>query len=887
MLTAGVITPVDHSDWATPLVVAHKADGAIRLCADYKVTLNKVLMVDRYPVPRIDDLLSNISGYKYFSKLDLSQAYNQILLDDTARYTVVNTHRGLFQYNRLVYGLSSSPGIFQRIMLNLFKNMPHVIVFLDDILITSKTIQEHNQHIQEVLHILQSNGLKVRKDKCEFFVDEVKYLGFIINKDGVRVDTDKVAPIIRMSPPTNVSELRSFLGMVNFYGKFIKHLSDILVPLYELLRKGKHWMWGGRQNDSFIRVKKALCSVEALVHYDMRLPCLVTCDASGHGIAAVLAQSSGDGVERAVAYASRALTAAEMHYSQVHKEALAIVFAIKKFHQYLYGRNFVLRTDHKPLVTIFGPNCGVPTAAASRLQRWAILLSAYDFTIEYVRTDQNTADALSRMIQGHRDNGVLERDEVPEQTYLHFASDAMLLDYKLLRNETSKDILLSRVLNYLKDGWPLEVEVKELKPFLNRKSELYEELGCIMWGHRVVIPEACKEKVLRELHEPHMGIVKTKALARSYVWWPGIDEAVERVCRACAVCAAVADAPPAHEPRLWPWPERSWVRLHADFLGPLAGTKYLIVVDPHSKWIEAIKMSGTSASYVIDVFREMWARFGLPKQLVTDNGPPFTSTEFQGFLTSNGVEHIFTAPYHPASNGACESAVKICKKVMKKSMEQGTNMHTALCRFLLNYHNTPHYATGYPPAKLLLGRSLRARLDCLKPELTSRAHEHQDRIRKQAKGVQRSFQVGDLIWYRKFGTNKTKWCPGRIVECLGGTNYSVKEESGAETVHRHVDQIRSRVIDQAGQSNPFKNLHETPQHRSLAYPLPSPGPAVGTEVNDDDDAAAGNAQAAPVETQPNITRNPPAAGQATPELLVANRPKRTRFPPVRYGLEID
>lgn len=609
-----------------------------------------------------------------------------------------------------------------------------------------------------------------------------------------------------------------------------------------------------------------MCSVEGLAHYDVCAPCVLTCDASAHGVGAVLAQ-------------------AEMHYSQIHKEALAIVFAIKKFHQYLYGRTFVLRTDHKPLVTIFGPNSGVPTAAASRLQRWAILLSAYDFTIEYVRTDLNTADALSRMIQGHRDSGVQEPDEVPEQSYLHFASEAMLLDYKVLQKETVKDTLLSRVLSYLNDGWPVEVEVRELRPFLNRKSELYEELGCIMWGHRVVIPQACQEKVLRELHDTHMGIVKTKALARSYVWWPGVDEAVERVCRACAVCAALADAPPAHEPRLWPWPERAWARLHADFLGPIAGTKYFIVVDSHSKWIEAIKMTSTSANFVIDKLRDLWARFGIPKQFVSDNGPPFTSSEFNNFLARNKIEHILTAPYHPASNGACESAVKICKKVIKKAMEQGIEVDAALCRFLLNYRNTVHYATGETPAKLLQGRTLRSRLDCLKPERTARALEHQARIMRQARGVQRQLQVGQSVWYRKFGASNIKWVPGSIVECLGDTNYSVRNDLGTETVHRHVDQIRNRVMDQVGENPP----RQTPDKRKqcLAYPVfpPSPESDEGLEVGSGEHAAAGSTPAGPSTAPRRRDRSSP--GEATPELLVTNRPTRLRRPPIRYRLEID
>lgn len=304
--------------------------------------------------------------------------------NESRAYTVINTHRGLFKYNRLVFGLASSPGIFQKFMVNLFKDIPDVVIFYDDILIKSKDLDSHIKTIERVFEVLQQNGLKIKKKKCEFMADQVQYLGFIINKDGVKVNPDKIKPIVEMPHPTTATELKSFLGMVNFYGKFIKNLSSFLVPLYDLLKKGRHFCWGKKHNEAFVHVKRLLCSADVLVHYDMSQPAVLTCDASAGGLGAVLAQ-------RVVAYASRALTPPEKHYSQIHKEALAIIFAIDKFHQYLYGRQFTLRTDHKPLVSIFGPNTGIPITAASRLQRWAIKLSAYNFAIEYIRTDKNTA----------------------------------------------------------------------------------------------------------------------------------------------------------------------------------------------------------------------------------------------------------------------------------------------------------------------------------------------------------------------------------------------------------------------------------------------------------------------------------------------------------------
>ncbi|CAK1590029.1 unnamed protein product [Parnassius mnemosyne] len=391
---------------------------------------------------------------------------------------------------------------------------------------------------------------------------------------------------------------------------------------------------------------------------------------------------------------------------------------------------------------------------ASRLQRWALIVSSYNFKIEFISTERNTADALSRMIKTYKETGSCEQSDEPEQTYLHFATEALLLDYNILKKETVHDPILSRVISYIRDGWPGELNIKELKPYYNRKNELYTELDCVMWGHRVVIPSVCRSKVLKELHDSHMGMVKTKGLARSYVWWPGIDEDIEKLCRSCQVCLEVADAPPAHAIRSWPWPDRPWSRLHIDFFGPIAGNTYLVLIDACTKWMEVIKMSSTNAKAVIKALREIWSRFGLPKQLVSDNGPPFTSLEFKQFLENNGIQHTFSAPYHPSSNGAAENAVKTCKKVVKKALSQNLDVDTALLRFLLVYRNTEHCTTGESPAKLLQGRSLRMRLDCLKPERADRVNAAQRHQQLAAGGSQRCFNEGDEILYRNYGTGK-------------------------------------------------------------------------------------------------------------------------------------
>lgn len=821
MLRAGVIEPVETADWATPLVPVRKADGGLRICADYKVTLNPVLKVDRFPLPRIDDLLVQLNGAKYFTKIDLSQAYNQVELDDPDNLTVINTHKGLFKYKRLVYGLSSSPGIFQRIMSNLFNDIPYVGVFLDDIIIGTPDAELHLQILEKVFKRIHENDIKLKQNKCKFMTNEVKYLGFIISAEGIKVDPEKVEGILKIPQPGNITELRAFLGTINFYAKFVKNLSSILAPLYNLLKKGTHWFWDKECESAFNKIKSILISADVLTHYDPRKPLFVTCDASARGIGGVLSQKCecegdsrcphGDGGERPVVYVSRALTSAEKHYSQIEREALAIVFCLEKLHQYLYGRHFTLRTDHKPLVTIFGPKQGIPAMVASRLQRWAIKLTAYTYDIEYIASKQNGADGLSRLPALLTNNR--HRDILPEQTYLHFAQNSLLLDYNVVKKQTSSDPLLSRVLNYIRSQWPIENEIKALQPFFNRKNELYEELGCVLWGHRVVIPEECKSKVLDELHESHMGIVKTKSFARSYVWWPGIDEAIETLCRGCRVCAAEGDAPPRQAPCCWPWPDKPWSRVHVDFLGPIAGKIFFVLIDARTKWLEVTQIPSTAASHSIKFLSDIFSRFGLPKQLVSDNGPPFTSSEFSLFLKSIGVEHLFSAPYHPASNGAAENAVRTVKKAIKKSIRENVDINLYLSNFLLHYRNTEHCTTGETPALLMFGRRLRTKLDALRPDLNARVNKAQKRQQERGSQGTRELHEGDEVWLRQFRGND-KWVSGRVTQKIGISDYKVVDELGRES-HKHIDQLKQRI------------------RSSLICPSSPPGPSTDLEIPQD------------------------------------------------------
>ena len=399
LVAEGTLEPVTHSEWATPLVAVLKADRkSVRLCGDFRVTVNPVAKLDRYPVPKVEDLFATLSRGKLFTKLDLSHAYQQLLLDDESKkYVVINTTKGLFRYTRLPYGISSAPGIFQREMEHLFQGIPGVVVYLDDILVTGEDEQSHLRTLETVLKRLSETGLHVKQSKCLFMVPSVSFLGHQIDADGLHPLKDKVKAIEAAPTPTNVTELKSYLGLLTYYGKFLPNLATKLAPLYKLLQDVP-WEWTPEQDKAFSESKTLLASSSLLVHYDPKLPLTLACDASAYGIGAVLAHRMPDGSEKPIGYASRTLNKAEKNYSQLEKEGLSLVFGIKKFYPYVFGRSFELVTDHKPLLGLLGEARSTSPQASARIRRWSVYLSMFEYNLKFRKTDAHAnADALSRL----------------------------------------------------------------------------------------------------------------------------------------------------------------------------------------------------------------------------------------------------------------------------------------------------------------------------------------------------------------------------------------------------------------------------------------------------------------------------------------------------------
>ena len=786
----GILQKVKHSEWAAPVVAVPKKNGQLRVCGDFKVTVNPVLVIEKYPLPKPEDLMTNLAGGLRFSKLDLTQAYFQIVLDQESRkYVTINTHKGLYQYTRVPFGIASAPALFQRTMDTILQGIPNTICYLDDILVTGNSAETHLKSLTEVLQRLRQHGLRVRPSKCAFMQESVEYLGHKIDSRGVHTTTSKVDAIQEAPVPRNTQQLRSFLGLLHYYGKFIPNLSRLLHPLNRLLQASTEWKWDEECDKAFKEAKEKLVSAPILAHYDPSKKLKLAADASAYGIGAVLSHVFANGCERPIAYASRTLSKAEQRYAQIDKEALGLIFGVRHFHQYLYGRKFVLVTDHKPLLSIFGPKYAIPPLAAARLQRWAVLLSAYSYEVEFRRTDRHAnADSLSRLPLKNQGSN----DTVDEATVFSLCQIEYLpVTAWEIKRDSKNDPILSKVFRYTKIGWPERVE-NDLKPYWNHRDELCIEGGCLMLGVRVVVPQKLQRKVLEEMHRDHPGIVRMKSLARSYCWWSHMDQDIEALVQACLPCQSVKNPPSVSPLHPWLWPSKPWVHIHVDFAGPFQKKMFMLIVDAHSKWPEILEMPSVTASKTIDELRKLFAAYGLPEQVVTDNGPQFVAEEFTLFLKQNGVKHLKCSPYHPSSNGAVERLVQSFKKSLKASESDGRTVSHRLSSFLFTYCSTPHASTKASPSELFLKRLLRTHLDLLLPnvESTVRLSQAKQKAQHDTHTKGREFSIGENIMAKNFRAG-APWLPGTITERLGPVTYLVRVKNNL-TWKRHIDQLKSR-----------------------------------------------------------------------------------------------
>ncbi|XP_043239605.1 uncharacterized protein LOC122390579 [Amphibalanus amphitrite] len=517
-----IIERVDGSPWISPIVVSRRRSGQIRLCVDLRV-VNEAVSTSGYPLPDMQEMLDQLVGATVFSTLDMKAAYHQLMLhEDSRNLTAFVTHEGVFRYRRCCYGMRSLPSCFQKLMETILRGLPGTQVYLDDVIVAGRTREEHDARLKTVMEKLEEYQVTLNADKCHFGVERIGFLGFSVSKDGIEINPSRVQGLQELKAPSTVKDLQAMLGLLGFYSRFVPGYSSRVEELRRPLRKGAPpFKWTAEMQSAFEDVKEAILTSSALAMFDPSLPTTVTTDASDVGIGAVLTQTHPEG-ERVVAFASSTLSQAQRQYSVTEREALACVWSVEKWHKYLWGREFVLRTDHQALKTLMTSR-GVGRAGM-RISRWACRLMEYSFSVQHVKGSINPADGLSRLPAPVE---VVSEDEQLVVAALSEETAAVSADE--LKAESRADHVLGKLRDQIPRAWPRRFSqcVPELQPFFRCRDELAVVDDIILRGGRVLVPTALRTRLVELAHEGHQGMVRTKQRLRDLYWWPGMDRAVE------------------------------------------------------------------------------------------------------------------------------------------------------------------------------------------------------------------------------------------------------------------------------------------------------------------------------------------------------------------------
>lgn len=811
---------IKPTKWVSSIVIVEKPNKKLRICLDPR-NLNNAIQRSHYPMPTIEDIRYKLNGAKVFSHLDAFSGFWMCKLDEpSSELCTFNTPFGRYKFKRLPYGLNCSTEIFSKILIDTFSDIQGVVIFVDDLMIYAPDIETHNSILEKVLTRARSVNLKFNRDKCQFAKNEIKFLGQIFNSQGMSPDNDKIQAITEMPIPKCQKDLQRFLGMINFLSPYIKNMSDETQVLRKLLKKDIIWSWEQCHNIAFSRLKKLITEAPVLVHYDSSQPLILSVDASQSAVGCVLLQNN-----RPIAYSSRTLTDSQRNYAQIEKELFAILCGCQKFHQYVYGQRITVQTDHKPLITLFEkPLAQVPC----RLQRMMLSLQIYDLEVIYVPGSKlYISDTLSRAPLPMKEEHCIDKDiSIHVNSFMSTisASESKIQEFK---KASLQDNTLQILKKYCLEGWPKHKNklIDSIKPYWNYQSEITVIDGLLFKNTAIIVPDSMRKEMLTKIHSGHLGISRSKNLARGSVFWPTMNSEIKNIVEQCPICVKYRSSNPHESLIVSETPSVPWEKLGTD-LFHFNGKVYIVVMDYYSKYIEMSCLNNnSSAVQVIIQLKAIFARHGIPLTLVTDNGPPFNSALFKDFIYNWDINHITTSPNFPQANGQSESAVKIAKRILQKSLDDNIDPYLALLHYRAN---VKEYLKS--PAELLMSRKLRTNIpvkrELLKPkivqfkEVKEKLQVHKNKYKKYYDRSVRnlpSLSVGDKIRFKK--TPFSQWSPGIIHDIVKHCprSYIVKSDDG--TLYR-----RNRhhiILDKSARYNKSVINNDTKMSQSSCVFSPS------------------------------------------------------------------
>lgn len=764
MEVQGIIEKIKKAPgWISGLSAVPKGKDDFRLVVNM-VGPNKAIRRRFYKMPTLEGIRARLNGAKYFTKLDITSAFHHIKLGEKSKdMTTFLGPDGMYRFKRLNFGVSSAPEGFQQKMEEILNGLRNVIVYVDDILIFASDLMSLQAFTKKVLEALKANNLTLNGSKCEYDKEALEFLGHELSADGFNISKKKVEDVAKFRRPQNTSELKSFLGLASFLSAYIEDFSDISEPLWSATASDQ-FAWEKEQDDAFHALKEAImsCTVRQGFFSGSDETFLFT-DASPVALGAVLVQKNSEGKSRIISFASRLLSPTERRYPQTQREALGIVWGTEHFWYYLMGRKFTIKTDAQGISFILKRDHTQAKRIMKRADAWALRMEGFDYTVEYVKGEDNIADPSSRLIDGVGESNFEDGPtpgeiraftlDVPADTV--FAEGCVTLEE--VKFHTDRDQVLKAVAEALDtDQWP-----RSLGKFKSVKHELRLVDGLISRMGALLIPEVLRPKVLSAAHAGHPGVVAMKSILRASTWWPGMLAHAESwvlECEACTLMSRKNKPMPMQRSEL---PSAVWENIAMDFNGPYKqfnGVYILLIVDLYSRFLLARPVRGTDFLSIRGVLDDVFDTFGNVRSVKSDNGPPFFGAEYKKYNESRGIKVVFSTPLDAQQNGGVETYMRLVNKGMTAPSVEGGSWRKSLDDTMAAHNSAICEVTGVAPEVLMFGRKIRRKIPLLSTETApvrdkqlrkrdwDQKMKHKKLMDKKRDARYSSIEVGDKVF---------------------------------------------------------------------------------------------------------------------------------------------